>query len=177
MNNEFIRMQKLAGLITESEYKAKKKALFEEVDKNEIKTQISRDINDLAKLPELQKLADAISKDPKGEEELKKLLSNINMNLNENVNIKSMVDKFFDLGLSKSKVEEDNTGGDAISGALLGFLGGGWLGDYLTKVPTTGLDKFFSEYYHDFGAASLGALAGAVIGIVAAIALSKMDKK
>ena len=72
MNNEFIRMQKLAGLITESEYKAKKSLVENEknISPEQVVDSTSKIVDKIKSDPKIDALATSIANDPKKKQEL-----------------------------------------------------------------------------------------------------------
>lgn len=76
MNEQFLHMQKLAGLITESEYKIKL------TEAENIASKIDQNLNKVESLPAIKQAAEKIMDDPKLLNQFQQALSNIGVDLN-----------------------------------------------------------------------------------------------
>ena len=76
MNNQFLHMQKLAGLITESEYKVKLN------EAENIASKIDQNLDKVEAMPAIQQAAKKIMNDPKLLTQFQQGLSNMGIDLN-----------------------------------------------------------------------------------------------
>jgi hypothetical protein len=76
MSNQFLHMQKLAGLITESEYKIKL------TEAENIVSKIDQNLNKVESLPAIKQAAEKIMDDPKLLNQFQQALSNMGVDLN-----------------------------------------------------------------------------------------------
>ena len=76
MNNQFLHMQKLAGLITESEYKVKLN------EAENIASKIDQNLDKIESIPAIQQAAKKIMNDPKLLNQFQQALSNMGVDLN-----------------------------------------------------------------------------------------------
>jgi hypothetical protein len=173
INEEFKRMQLLAGLITESEYKQKKN-LFEVEAKNiSPENAVEKAISltpKLEKSSELDALAQKIANDPNLVSQMEKALQKGGISLNENENNLDIQDmKTVALNFAKKGQqvqEEETTWDDAAAGAYMGaFVGGGALAGSFSSAIAAAIPMAASLFA---GPAFVGALAG-----VALVALAR----
>ena len=170
LNEEFLRMQKLAGLITENQ-------LNEEEISPEKAVPIAKNVaNKVKNTPEFNKVVDAISKDPKAQTELMKL-----MGLNESEGItKDIVDR---LALHFAKKAEQNPEklneeSDYGGPFFVGLFGGQILARYIASlgdVITPQMELLGHSPAH-MGAAIAGAVAGAVLAMIGVAVYDKIKK-
>jgi hypothetical protein len=174
MNKEFLHMQKLAGLITESEYKQKKNLIEVEAKnispENAVKKAISL-APKLEKSSELDALAQKIAKDHNLMSQMEKALQKGGISLNEDENNLDIQDmKTVALNFAKKgqqiQEEEEATWDDAAAGAYMGaFVGGGALAGSFSSAIASAIPMAASLFA---GPAFVGALAG-----VALVALAR----
>lgn len=174
MNEEFLRMQKLAGVISEEEYKKK---LNEEVSPQiaadkAIKTLATK----LEKAPEMDKLAAQVAKNPKLMAQLEKAVKDagVNVELAEDESGLDMGDlKTMALNLAKKeaskKMEEgisNDPDQDDVSAGLgmAAFVGGGSLGAAFGSTILAAIPSVASIFA---GPALVGAAAGVGLFLLA----------
>jgi hypothetical protein len=125
MNKEFLYMQKLAGLITESEYKAK-------IEEKETPQLTVSDIEKLKQDPKIQAFAKKLAQNPKELQKAKEFLdkAGINVGLNESLENLSQGELNKAMDFVSSLNEDEGTG------LGLGFLGalGGLISSFVPGV-------------------------------------------
>jgi hypothetical protein len=124
LNEQFRRMQKLAGIITESQ--------LNEAEEESIPTINSSDILKIQQSPEVKKLAAAISKDPKSIDKLNQIMKKAGVTLQEvegvNIDAEDIKNIAAVIAPSLNEYEERAGAGDIVSA---GF----WLGAGATLIP------------------------------------------
>lgn len=169
LNEEFRRMQKLAGIINESQ-------LNEEESSQDLSPEkaVDKAINLASKLEkssELDALAQKISQDPNLMKQMEKALQKGGITLNEDENNLDTQDmKTIALNFAKKgqqvKEEEEVTWDDTAAGAYMGaFVGGGALAGSFSSAIAAAIPMAASVFA---GPAFVGALAG-----VALVALAR----
>ena len=166
MNEEFLRMQKLAGVISEEEYKSK---LNEEVSPQVAAAKALKVADKLEKAPEMDKLAAQVAKNPKLMAQLEKAVKDagVNVELAEDESGLDMGDlKTMALNLAKKgkKVNEEEDASAAIGGGMAAFFGGGTLGASMGSTIAAAIPAATSVFA---GPALVGALAGVGLFILA----------
>ena len=166
MNEEFLRMQKLAGVISEEEYKSK---LNEEVSPQVAAGKALKVADKLEKSPEMDKLAAQVAKNPQMMAQLEKAVKDagVNVELAEDESGLDMGDlKTMALNLAKKgkKVNEEEDASAAIGGGMAAFFGGGTLGASMGSTIAAAIPAATSVFA---GPALVGALAGVGLFILA----------
>lgn len=179
MNESFLHMQKLAGVITEAQYNQKKSLIKEEenISPEQTAKEVSQHIDSLESDPNLKSIADKIANDPKATEELNKMLAKFDISLNEgNVDINPQDAYKMALVFAK-KAETMNEG---VGGAFwTGLLGGGLLAKYIASagdVITPHMKLMGYEPSH-MGAMAIGSIAGAALLVIAKMVYDKLKNK
>ena len=178
MNKELLRMQMLAGVITESQYKAK---LNEEENLSPEQTAkiVSQNTSQFESDPKLDRIADKIANDPKAAAELTKLLSTADISLNEgDVDLNSQDVNKIALIFAK-KAETLNEGFDYAGTFWVGLIGGGVLGRYLASlgdVITPYMQTMGYSPSH-MGVMLAGGIAGAILLSLGKMVYDKLTKK
>jgi len=117
MAKEFIRMQKLAGLITESQYKIK-------LNEEEIPQLTVSDIEKLKQDPKIQAFGKKLAQDPKELEKAKELLSKAGIDVGVNESLENISQGELNNAMDYvSSLNEEDQGNDPE--VNLAFLGGG----------------------------------------------------
>ena len=178
MNESFLYMQKLAGVITEAEYKQKKSLIKEEenISPEQTAKEVSQHIDSLESDPNLKSIADKIANDPKATEELNKMLAKFDISLNEgNVDINPQ--DAYKMALVFAK--KAKTMNEGVGGAFwTGLLGGGLLAKYIASagdVITPHMKLMGYEPSH-MGAMAIGSIAGAALLVIAKMVYDKLKK-
>ena len=166
MNEEFLRMQKLAGVISEEEYKSK---LNEEVSPQVAAAKALKVADKLEKAPEMDKLAAQVAKNPKLMAQLEKAVKDagVNVELAEDESGLDMGDlKTMAVNLAKKgkQVNEEEDASAAIGGGMAAFFGGGTLGASMGSTIAAAIPAATSVFA---GPALVGALAGVGLFILA----------
>jgi hypothetical protein len=86
MKKETLRMQMLAGIITEGQYKEKINEA-EEITPEQAANMVTANLSKIENSPKIQKIADEIANDPQATKELMAILSKANIPLNENIDV------------------------------------------------------------------------------------------
>jgi hypothetical protein len=179
MNESFLYMQKLAGVITEAEYKQKKSLIKEEenISPEQTAKEVSQHIDSLESDPNLKSIADKIANDPKATEELNKMLAKFDISLNEgNVDINPQ--DAYKMALVFAK--KAKTMNEGVGGAFwTGLLGGGLLAKYIASagdVITPHMKLMGYEPSH-MGAMAIGSIAGAALLVIAKMVYDKLKNK
>ena len=173
LNEQYLRMQKLAGVITENEYKEKLEEGEAETAVNKAATVVPK----LEKSSEMDKLADKVAKDPNLMKQLEKALAAGGIQLNEveldNSDMKQLALNFAKKGETlkeeyRSPEEmsyDDKPGEENIVGlGMLGGVVGGTLGAALTSTIVAAIPVVGSLFA---GPAVLGAVAGFALFVLA----------
>jgi hypothetical protein len=172
MKHEFLKMQKLAGIITESQYQTK---LNEEetVSPEEAVDQAIKLAPKLEKSPELDKLADKVANDPNLMKQLEKVLSSGGIMMNEELekfstgDMEKLALNFAKQGAKQEVIKENDwEEGGATAAYMSAFVGGGTLAAMFTKAIVVALPIL--------GTAFAGP---AVAGAIAAVALVALARK
>lgn len=171
LSEEFRRMQKLAGLITEEEYQNTK-----EVTPQEAVTIAKKVADKVDDTPKFDKVVDTIAKDPKAQAELMKL-----MGLNEGEGLtEDIVDK---LALQFAKKAEQNPqnldeGFDYAGAFWTGLLGGGTLAGYVASMGDTITHQMelLGQSPSHIGVTMAGAIGGAILAILGKAVYDKIKK-
>lgn len=165
MKHEFLKMQKLAGIITESQYQSKLNE--EETVSPEEAAQKAPEIADKFETsPVTDKIAMDIAKDPKVTKQLMDLLNKYGINpanLNENVDdVAQKLALIFAKKADKETISEESNYGSAF---FTGLLGGGTLAHYLFRQETYDL---IGRVQHSaaMGETMAGAILGALLAVV-----------
>ena len=166
MNEEFLRMQKLAGVISEEEYKSK---LNEEVSPQVAAAKALKVADKLEKAPEMDKLAAQVAKNPQMMAQLEKAVKDagVNVELAEDESGLDMGDlKTMAVNLAKKgkQVNEEEDASAAIGGGMAAFFGGGTLGASMGSTIAAAIPAATSVFA---GPALVGALAGVGLFILA----------
>ena len=187
LSEEFRRMQKLAGIITESQYKREiKEAEMEDITPEKA-AQMSLDIvNKAENDPDIDRFAADIAKDPKKSQELIDFLKKqgINLaNLNESIedNAKKLALRFAKIANQEVKISEslfESNGKDITGKVMLGlssFFGGGVAATMISDK----LGLFVNQYVNVWGDKITSPegwvpVAGAIAGILLAIIGAKV---
>ena len=177
--NEAFRLQTLAGIrpINSLNEEEENKELSPEQAVQKAMPLVSK----LENNPEINKIADDISKDPKALEQLKSILSKSGINpeqLSENLD-NSIVQK---LALTMAKKAENTPvneeGSDYGGPVFLGFFGGGTLAYYMAKAGEvlSDYDKFMGFSPSHMSETLVGAVAGVTLAIIAKLVYDKYKK-
>jgi hypothetical protein len=173
MNEEFLRMQKLAGVISEEEYKNK---LNEEKSPEVAADKAIKTLADkLEKSPEMDKLAGKVAKDPKLMAQLEKAVKDagVNIELAEDESGLDMGDmKTMALNLAKKSKSvnekqeylDDEDGSLDVGLGMASFVGGGSLGAAFGSAILSAVPAVASVFA---GPALLGAAAGVGLFLLA----------
>jgi hypothetical protein len=171
MINEFLKMQKLAGIITENQYQAKLNEK-ETVSPEAAVDQAIKLAPKLEKSSELDKLANTIANDPNLMKQLEKTLASGGIMMNEELENFSTGDmekialNFAKQGAKQDINEEDTwEEGGAAAAYMSSFVGGGTLAAMFTKAIVAALPILGTAFA---GPAVAGAIAG-----VALVALAR----
>jgi hypothetical protein len=173
LNEQFIRMQKLAGVITEGEYKMKMEAATENTSPEQVADLVVNKY--LPKLePGLEMAAEKIASDPKAMKELAKFMEKQGIAVSEgDVNIsddifKRVAAKYAAAGQKQEQTltEESDYGWQF----WVGMIGGGALARYVSNVIQNTPD------HARMGAAVLGGLAAAALLYVGTYIYDKLKK-
>jgi hypothetical protein len=182
LNESFLKMQKLAGVITEAQYNQKKKALVEnqeEVSPEEAAKAISQNIDKLKSDPKLDVIADKIADDPKAVEELNKMLAKFNISLNEgdaDINPQDVYKIALAFAKKAKTLDEESNYGGAFLG---GLFGGGALAHYIASMGDviTPYMKLMGYAPSHMTESVLGGLAAAALLVIAAHIKDKLKSK
>ena len=156
LNESFLHMQKLAGVITEAQYKAKKKSLIEAQLSPDQAAQASLQIvNKAENDPSIDKLAADIAKNPENAKELMNFLKKQGVNpanLNENTEdaakkLALLFAKTADKEISESLFEGDGDITGRVMTGLASAFGGAVAAPWLAEK----LGMFVTEYVNAFG--------------------------
>jgi len=180
---EFLLLKKSAGIITESQYKAKLKEV-EEVFPEQAASKAIDLIPKLKKSPEMDKLADKIANNPDLLKQLEKALAQGGVMMNEELkklddsDLKTLALNFAKKSDKLNETISSNPEEDTSSAGLgmLALIGGGTLGAafssaIISAIPLTG--KLFAGLVS--GPAGLGALVGVGLFILARKVYLKMN--
>ena len=172
MEKETLRMQMLAGIITESQYKEKINEA-EEITPEQAANMVTANLSKIENSPKIQKIADKIANDPKATKELMAILSKANISLNENIDVDpSEAEKLALMFAKKAETLSLNEDADVGGAFWLGLFGGGALAQHLYSVTTydlAGLPVTTSA----IGPTILGAIAGAALLVIAKAIFSR----
>jgi hypothetical protein len=168
LNEQFRRMQKLAGIITENKINE-----AEEISPEKAADMVASNISKIENSSKIEDIADKIANDPKATKELMDLMSKANISLNENVDVNSAdAEKLALMFAKKAETlplkEDDNVGG----AFWLGLIGGGTLAHYLASVTTYDLIGR-AQHSAAMGPTLLGAIAGAALLVIAKMIYDK----
>ena len=183
MNKEFLHMQKLAGLITESEYKQKAQ-LFENeenISPEQAVSQVSKIVNKAENDPSIDKLAKDIASNSKEAQELIDTLKKLGVNpasLNENTEDTAKKLALMFAKTAKEKVEnqvsesnEDITGRvmTGLASAFGGAVAAPWLAEKLGMFVTKYTDAFLTVHTNpEWWVPVAGAAAGILLTVIGA---------
>jgi hypothetical protein len=171
LNEQFRRMQKLAGIITENKINE-----AEEISPEKAADMVAANISKIENSPKIEDIADKIANDPKATKELMALISKANISLNENVDINSADAEKLALMFAKKAETLPLKEDDDVGGAFwLGLIGGGTLSHYLASLgdvitPHMKLMGFSPSH---MTASVLGAIAGAALLVIAKMIYDK----
>jgi hypothetical protein len=176
MKKEILRMQMLAGIITESQYKEKSSETLS--PEQAVKKALEMSPK-LEKSSGLDTLAQKIAKDPNLVSQMEKALQKGGISLNENENNLDIQDmKTVALNFAKKGQqvqEEETTWDDAAAGAYMGaFVGGGALAGSFSSAIATAIPMAASVFA---GPAFVGALAGVALVALARKVYQMINKK
>lgn len=181
MNESFLYMQKLAGVITEAEYKQKKIKLEEEptISLEKVIDSTSKIVNKIENDPKIDAFALSIANDPKKKQELLDLSKKLGinpLNLNENMGDPAEKLAFMFAKKAQNKINEYNDNEDVTTQAmasLAGFFGGAPAAYFLaqklemftnTYVNTWGETLTNPQAWVPFAGMAAGAIAGWILG-------------
>ena len=171
LNEQFRRMQKLAGIITESKINE-----VEEITPEKAADMVAANLSKIENSPKIEDIANKIANDPKATKELMALISKANISLNENIDINPADAEKLALMFAKKAETLPLKEGDDIGGAFwLGLIGGGTLAHYLASVTTYDLIGR-AQQSAAMGPTLLGAIAGAALLAIAKHVYNKMSK-
>ena len=166
LSEEFKRMQKLAGLITENQVNE------EEISPEQAAKEAINIADELESSPTIDKIAMDIAKDPKATKQLMDLLSKQGINpssLNENVDdlaVQKLALAFAKKASQMSEtISEEEGGYDYGSAFWLGLVGGGTLAHYLFRKETLDVVGLV-QHSAAMGPTMAGAIAGALLLVV-----------
>ena len=176
---ETLLLQKRAGIITESQYKAKLKEA-EEVSPEQAADKAIAMVPKLEKSPEIDKLADKIANDPKMLQQLEKALAKGGVMMNENMgeldnsDLKTLALNFAKQGEKMNEGISNNPNKDDTSAglAMLSFLGGGTLGAMFSSAIGAAVPALATAFA---GPAVAAALAGVALFVLARKVYLKMN--
>jgi hypothetical protein len=164
MNKELLRMQMLAGIITESQYKRKLNE-DENLSPEQTAKIVSQNTSRFESDPALDRIANKIANDPKAAAELTNFILKANISLNE-VDVDLDPTNVYQMALiSAKKAETLNEGFDYAGAFWVGIVGGGALGRYLASlgdVITPHMERMGQSPSH-MGATLAGGIAGAIL--------------
>jgi hypothetical protein len=186
INESFLKMQKLAGVITEAQYNQKKRLIENEVTKEitpeEAAQMVAAKTDELKNNPTIKKIAANLIKDPKAKKQLIDLAKKSGIDvgaISENENIKDIIYKL-SLGVAKKAEgltenhgwgnDGDGGGGDVGGGVFGGLALGGaimyWIAPYFDSLHHIS-DAFFNkgEVIVNGGPVLLGAIVGSILGL------------
>jgi len=173
LNEQFIKMQKLAGIITEGEYKMKMEAAAENTSPEQAaKTVVTNYLDDLERNPKVDNVADKIANDPKAVEQLNALMSKFNISMNEGdveVNPQDVM-KIATAFAKKAETLKEESGYHA--SFWVGLLGGGALAKYIASMGD--VPSLIGAGPSHMGATMLGGLAGATLLLIARAVYNKL---
>lgn len=179
--SEYERMQYIAGLrgINESiDYMNEKSSPEQAVNKAVTVA------NKLEKSPLIDKIAGDIAKDPKALKQLQSVLSQSGVDMRQiSENIDSTIIKKLATTMARkaeklsSNISEDEEGGFDVGGAFwMGLLGGGTLAHYIFRKETFDLIGKV-QYSAAMGETMAGAIAGALLAVVAKAVYDRVKRK
>jgi len=180
INESFLKMQKLAGVITEAQYNQKKRLVEnqEELTPEEVAKDIADNTDQLKSNSKLNAIADKIANDPKAVEELNKIMSKFNISLNEgDVDVNPQDVKKLALVFAK-KAETLNEGFDYGGAFWTGLIGGGIIARYIASLGDviTPEMKMLGYSPSHMGAMVAGGLAAAALLTIAKMVYDKLKK-
>ena len=171
MTQEQLRMQMLAGIITESQYKEKMNEA-EEITPEKAASMVTANLSKIENSPKIKKIADEIANDPKATKELMAILSKANISLNENIDVDpSEAEKLALMFAKKAETLSLNEDTDVGGAFWLGLIGGGSLAHYLYSVTTYDLAGLPVQTAA-MGPTIIGAIAGAALLVIAKMVFS-----
>lgn len=148
LNEQFIRMQKLAGVITEGEYKMKMEAAAD-MSPEEAAQEAVAQVSKLQNSSEMDELAAKIASDPNLMKQFEKALTKGGISIDESTDsldkgdLKTLALNFAKVGSSVSEATYTHHGDSgAVAGGLLSFVGGGILGKLLLGAVTAAVPVF-----------------------------------
>jgi hypothetical protein len=167
-------MQKLAGLITESQYDALSE--INEESPEQIANTVSKNASKLESNPKLNAIADKIANDPKALAQLNKLMSSFDISITEGTtditpeNIKKIALAF----AKKSETLNEEGVGDI--GFWAGLVGGGVLANHIASAGDviTPMMQLLGQSPSHMGATVLGAVGGAILGVIGGLVYDKI---
>ena len=172
MKKETLRMQMLAGIITESQYKEKINEA-EEITPEQAANMVTANLSKIENSPKIQKIADEIANDPQATKELMAILSKANIPLNENIDVDpSEAEKLALMFAKKAETLSLNEDADVGGAFWLGLFGGGALAHHLFSVTTYDLAGLPVQTAA-MGPTILGAIAGAALLVIAKAIFSR----
>jgi hypothetical protein len=173
LSEEFRRMQKLAGLITENQ-------INEEISPEQAVDSISKVANKIENDSKIDDFAASIANDPKKKQELLDLSKKLGINpLNLNEGMEDPSEKLALIFAKKAKNEINEDSSDDVTtkamGALAGLFAGGFGASFLaqklemfthTYVNTWGETLTNPDGWVPFAGLAAGAIAGWVLGAI-----------
>jgi len=182
----FLKMQKLAGVITEAQYNSKKRLIENEVTKEitpeEAAQMVAAKADELKNNPTIKKIAANLIKDPKAKKQLIDLAKKSGIDVGAISENESTEDIIYKLSLGVAKKAEgltenhgwgndgDGGGGDVGGGVFGGLALGGaimyWIAPYFDSLHHIS-DAFFNkgEVVVNGGPVLLGAIVGSILGL------------
>jgi len=182
----FLKMQKLAGVITEAQYNQKKRLIENEVTKEitpeEAAQMVAAKADELKNNPTIKKIAANLIKDPKAKKQLIDLAKKSGIDVGAISENESTEDIIYKLSLGVAKKAEgltenhgwgndgDGGGGDVGGGVFGGLALGGaimyWIAPYFDSLHHIS-DAFFNkgEVVVHGGPVLLGAIVGSILGL------------
>ena len=166
--SEYLQMQKLAGIITEGEYREK----VDEIESSpEEATEKAISLsNKLENTPELNKLASKIASDPKMVSQLEKAIKSagVDFNLNEvegdGLDMGDMKAMALTLAKKDKQMNEEEDKSGSIGAGMASFIGGGLLGSSFSSAIISAIPAVASVFA---GPGMVGALAGVGLFLLA----------
>jgi hypothetical protein len=176
---ENLLLQKRAGIINESQYKAKLKEV-EEVSPEQAVSKAIDVVPKLEKSPEMDKLADKIANDPKMLQQLEKALAKGGIMMNENMekldnsDLKTLALNFAKKADAMNEGISNDPGSDDVSAGITmaAFVGGGTLGASLSSIIGAVIPAATTIFA---GPALVGAAAGVGLWLLARKVYLKMN--
>jgi len=181
LSEEFRRMQKLAGIITENQYKREiEEAEMGDVTPEKAAQIVTQNIDNLKLDSKLDAIANKIAINPEASKELNKIMSKFNISLNEEGNNPINPQDVYKISLAFAKQANTLEEGFDYGGAFwTGIVGGGIIAKYLASagdIITPHMEMLGHSPSH-IGATVAGSIAGAILLLLAKRVYDKLKNK